>query len=140
MGGWVAATGSVDPGSWALFLLLFVWQIPHFYAIAWMYKEDYERGGYKMLPVIDKTGHRTVKQVLWYSLLLIPVSFLPTVFGVAGVFYMVGVFVLGLMMLHAGIKLAQQKTKEAAKYVLKTSIIYLPIVLALIIIDSRVSV
>ena len=136
MGGWTAATGQLDLGAWLLFLILFVWQHPHFYAIAWMYKEDYKRGGFKMLPVVDPDGSSTFLQVIWFSLILIPVSLLPTLFGMAGLFYAWGIAILGLIMFAIGVNLAVTRSTLDARKLLKASVIYLPLFFLLIIGDS----
>ncbi|MDO8580308.1 MAG: heme o synthase, partial [Candidatus Omnitrophota bacterium] len=87
MGGWAAATNNLDLGAWVLFFILFLWQHPHFYAIAWMCKEDYKRAGFKMLPVVDPDGISTFRQIIIYSLILIPVSLVPSFIGISGKIY-----------------------------------------------------
>ena len=136
MGGWTAATGHLDAGAWILFLILFVWQHPHFYAIAWMYKDDYERGGFKMLPVVEPDGLSTFRQVVAFSIVLLPVSLLPTFYGMAGQFYAVGVTLLGIAMLAIGVRLYRTHSVQDAKKLLRTSVIYLPLFFALILGDS----
>ena len=136
MGGWAAATGSVDLGAWILFFILFIWQHPHFYAIAWMCREDYARGGYKMLPVVEPDGASTFRQVLIYSVILLPVSVIPTFMGLAGDYYLFGVLAFGLGMLFYGVKLAQSKGIDDARMLLRASIIYFPVLLVLIVADS----
>ncbi len=135
MGGWTAATGSLDAGAWILFLILFVWQHPHFYAIAWMYKDDYARGGFKMLPVVEPDGRSTFRQVLGFSLLLIPVSLLPTAYGMAGQVYGWGILALGLSMLFIGWNLFKSHSVQDAKKLLRASVIYLPLFFILILCD-----
>src|SRR6267154_5914879 len=88
--GWVAATGRLDLGAWLLFAILFFWQFPHFHAIAWMYREDYARAGILMLPVVDPEGSRTFRQIVWFSLVLIPISLLPKYFDMVGHYYVCG--------------------------------------------------
>jgi protoheme IX farnesyltransferase len=136
MGGWAAATGELDLGAWILFLILFVWQHPHFYAIAWMYKEDYEQGGFKMLPVVYPDGVRTFRQTVGFSLLLIPVSLLPFYYGMAGLVYAWGISILGLVMLAVGLKLRRTRSVHDARTLLKVSVIYLPLFFALLLCDS----
>jgi protoheme IX farnesyltransferase len=136
MGGWAAATGDLSLGAWVLFLILFVWQHPHFYAIAWMYKEDYLRGGLKMLPCVEPDGESTFRQVIWYSILLIPISLLPTVMGMSGYVYLAGALVLGVGMLLSGLTVAKSRTVADAKKLLRTSVIYLPLLLILIVTDA----
>jgi protoheme IX farnesyltransferase len=135
MGGWTAATGSLDLGAWVLFLILFVWQHPHFYAIAWMYKDDYARGGFKMLPVVEPDGRSTFRQVIGFSLLLLPVSLLPTFCGMAGQVYAWGIFGLGLSMLVIGWNLFKSHSVHDAKRLLRASVIYLPLFFILILCD-----
>lgn len=135
MGGWTAATGSLDLGAWILFLILFIWQHPHFYAIAWMYKDDYKRGGFKMLPVVDPDGRSTFQQVLWFSLVLIPVSLLPTLTGMAGPVYGWGITAAGVVLLLIGINLQRTRSVQDARRLLKASVIYLPLFFGLILGD-----
>ncbi|MCB0339827.1 MAG: protoheme IX farnesyltransferase, partial [Bdellovibrionales bacterium] len=136
MGGWAAASGELSLGAWVLFLILFVWQQPHFYAIAWLYREDYARGGLKMLPVVDPNGVSTLREILVYLALLIPLSLMPCVIGLAGKFYYVGAIVLGIYYLIPGIRLAQTRSMTDARRLLKASVLYLPLLLALIIFDA----
>ena len=88
VGGWVASTNSIDSGAWILFAILYLWQHPHFFAIAWMCKDDYEKAGFKMLPVIEPNGRRTVRQILWHLSLLFPITLLPVFIGMNGYIYM----------------------------------------------------
>jgi heme o synthase len=135
MGGWAAATGSVDLGAWVLFLILFLWQHPHFYAIAWMLREDYERGGFKMLPVVEPDGRSTFRQIVLFSALLVPVSLLPAVIGLSGLVYTVGAFILGMGLLAMGIAVARTHSLLGARRLLRATVVYLPCLLALIVID-----
>jgi protoheme IX farnesyltransferase len=136
MGGWVAAQDEVGAGAWVLFAILFIWQQPHFYAIAWMFRDDYARGGFKMLPVVDPDGKSTFRQILFFSVLLLPVSILPTVMGLTGMVYGVGAIILGLWLLMSGIILARSASVIDARRVLKTSVIYLPLLLVLFVADG----
>jgi protoheme IX farnesyltransferase len=137
MGGWAAATGELGIGAWIVFFILFVWQHPHFYAIAWMYKEDYERGGFKMLPVVYPDGVRTFRQIIGFSIVLLPVSLLPFYYDMAGVVYAIGVFLLGVGMLALGVKLWRSHSVQDARTLLQASVIYLPLFFALILCDSN---
>ncbi|MFA5060078.1 MAG: heme o synthase [Candidatus Omnitrophota bacterium] len=137
VGGWAAAAGQIDLGAWVLFLILFIWQHPHFYAIAWMLKEDYARGGFKMLPVLEKDGHRTMFQVVAFSILLIPASVLPVVLGISGSAYFFGALILGVGFLAFGIFFAVSRSDADAHKLLRASIIYLPVILSLIIADAH---
>ncbi len=137
MGGWAAATNDLTIGAWIVFLILFVWQHPHFYAIAWMYRDDYEQGGFKMLPVVYPDGKRTFRQIVGFSLVLIPVSLLPYYYGIAGSVYAVGMTLLGVGMLAVGIKAWRTHSNEDARALLQASIVYLPLFFALILCDSN---
>ena len=136
MCGWAAATGRLDVGSWILFAILFAWQHPHFYAIAWMFKDDYQNAGFKMLPVVDPSGRSTFRQTLLYSGLLIGVSLLPTAIGMTGKIYCYGALIMGLGLFSVGVLLTRTKTFLDAKRLLKASVIYLPLLLLLIIVDA----
>jgi protoheme IX farnesyltransferase len=137
MGGWAAATNELGIGAWIVFAILFVWQHPHFYAIAWMYREDYARGGFKMLPVVYPDGKRTFRQIIGFSLLLIPVSLLPFYYEMAGPVYAIGMLVLGIAMLAVGMKLWRTHADSDARTLLQASIIYLPLFFALILCDMN---
>ena len=136
MGCWAASTGDLGPGAWVLFAILFIWQQPHFYAIAWMFRDDYARGGFKMLPVVEPDGRSTFRQILFFSTILIPVSLVPTMLGITGNFYAVGAFALGVWMLATGIVLTRSASYADARRVLKTSVIYLPLLLGLFVMDG----
>tara|TARA_B110000495_G_C22971546_1_gene570229 strand:- start:832 stop:1434 length:603 start_codon:yes stop_codon:yes gene_type:complete len=136
VGGWTAATGELEMGAWVFFLILFAWQHPHFYAIAWLFREDYQRGGFKMLPVLEQDGRRTCRHVIGFSLMLLAVSILPTTMGLTGNLYMVGAIVLGLGFLAAGIALTMSRSALSARRLLQASVIYLPLLLVLSVVDS----
>ena len=136
LGGWAAATGHLDFHAGMLFLILFVWQHPHFYAIAWMCKDDYKRGGFQMLPVVDPDGRRTLKQILIYSIALIPVSLIPTWLGVSGKIYFLGALAAGVYVLRMSYEFIRSQTMLTAKNLLKATVIYLPVLFILIIIDG----
>jgi heme o synthase len=136
--GYAAATGRLDGWSLALFLILFVWQFPHFYAIAWIYREDYERGGIRMLPVVQPNGTSTVRRVLGFSLLLIPVSVMPWFLGMAGSVYFIAASFAGLVMLGFAFDLAYQRTVSSARHMLLASVVYLPLLLTTMLLDSHV--
>ncbi|MDZ4857801.1 MAG: heme o synthase [Candidatus Hydrogenedentes bacterium] len=135
MGGWTAATNQVEAGAWVLFAILFIWQQPHFYSIAWIFRDDYTKGGFKMLPSEDPDGRRTFRQILGFSALLIPVSLLPTLIGVSGPVYFVGALALGVMMFASCIPLVRTGATADARRVLRMSVLYLPLLLALIVLD-----
>jgi len=133
--GWVAATGSMDVGGWVLGAILFVWQIPHFLALAWLYREDYQRGGYAMLPVIDRAGQMTCNIIVLTSLLLLPLGLMATLLGVAGLGYAVGSVLLGLWMTALSLRLHRHRTHANARGVFLASITYLPLLMCLLVID-----
>jgi protoheme IX farnesyltransferase len=137
--GWTAATGSVGLGGWALFSILFLWQLPHFLAIAWMFRDDYARGGFPMLPVVDPAGGSTGRQAALYALALIPVSLTPTLLGLAGGVYFVGALALGVAFLACGLGMAMDRGRKGARRLLLASVTYLPLLLALLVLD-RVAV
>jgi len=133
--GYAAASGVLDARAFALFLILFIWQFPHFYAIAWMYREDYARGGIRMLPVIQPDGESTAKRVVACSILLIPISLLPRLLGMTGSLYVVAAVAAGLGLLYFGVRLGRERTFARARQVLLASVLYLPILLAAMVIS-----
>lgn len=136
MGGWAAVRGEISIEAWTLFAILFFWQLPHFMAIAWIYRDDYTRGGFPVLPAIDKDGYSTGLHIVSNCLALLSVSLLPTVFGLTGAIYFVGAFVIGIIFLVYGVQTALRRTNAHAKRLLHVSIIYLPILFALMFIDK----
>jgi len=136
MAGWAAATGSVGAGAWALFAILFAWQHPHFFAIAWIFRDDYRAAGFKMLPAIERSGVRTVRLTIASSLILLAVSLVPTLIGMAGWVYFFGTFLLGLFMLISALSFARNRDAGTARGLLKASIVYLPLLLGTIILDA----
>ena len=135
LGGWAASANQLSPNAWILFAILFLWQHPHFYAIALMCKDDYKRAGFKMLPVIEKENHRTNRQIIWHAFLLIPVSLYFVVTGALGTFYFWGALFLGIIYLLSSIPLLKDSSIKNAKLLLRTSVVYLPILLIIILID-----
>ena len=133
--GYAAASGRLTPEAWALFAILFFWQFPHFLAIAWMYKEDYSRAGILMLPVVDPDGRSTSRQIVIYASTLIPVSLFPTLLGMTGKIYLVGALLLGGWFLYSGVRVAFDRTRVRARRVLLVSVIYLPLIYGLMLID-----
>ena len=133
--GYAAAANKLTPEAWVLYAILFFWQFPHFYAIAWMYRDDYSRAGIQMLPVVEPDGESTARQILLYSVLLIPISLLPNWMGMAGLVYAVGALALGLVFLYAGVRVSLDRTKLRARRVLLASVIYLPVLYGLMILD-----
>ena len=135
MGGWAAARGELGVEAWVLFCILFVWQHPHFFAIAWIFRDDYRRAGFKMLPVVEPDGVSTFKQTVWFSAALILVSLLPSIVGMAGRIYFWGAFLAGILLFQAGWQLFQSHSTADAYKLLRASVIYLPVLLFLIIFD-----
>ncbi len=133
--GFAASAGRLNAQAWVLAAILFVWQFPHFYAIAWMYREDYSRAGIKMLPVVEPDGQSTARQILLYSVLLIPISLIPKWLGMAGTVYMTGAIALGLLFLYAGIRVSLDRSRLRARKVLLASVVYLPVLYALMVFD-----
>ncbi|MGA9995694.1 MAG: heme o synthase [Pyrinomonadaceae bacterium] len=134
--GWTAARGELGTGAWVLFAILFLWQFPHFLAIAWMYREDYKRAGILMLPVVEPDGRLTAQQIVVFTLMLLPVSLLPTAIGISGSIYFVGALLLGLAFLYSSISAAFSKSTQQARRLLLASVIYLPLLFALMVINS----
>jgi len=133
--GYAAAHGSLTPEAWTLFAILFIWQFPHFLAIAWMYREDYARAGIRMLPVVEPDGMSTGRQIILYASTLIPVSLFPVLLGMSGRVYLVGALILGGWFLYTGVRVAFDLTNVRARRVLLASIIYLPAIYGLMIFD-----
>ena len=133
--GWVAARGKIDVSSGVLFAILFLWQFPHFLAIAWMYREDYGRAGICMLPVVEPDGRVTGQQIIAYTLMLIPVSLLPAMLGIAGRFYFVAALLLGLAFLAVGVRAALTKSNQHARQLLLASVLYLPLLFGVMVIN-----
>jgi heme o synthase len=136
LGGWTAATGELNPESWILFGILYFWQHPHFYAIAFMFKRDYAKAGYQMLPVLDIKGKRTNRQIIWHSLMLIPISLMPSYIGLLGPIYFWSALTLGLIYFFSGFPLIKSYSLNNAKLLLKVSVFYLPLLFCFIIIDK----
>jgi len=135
--GWVAVRGQLSFEATILFLILFFWQMPHFLAIAWIYREDYARAGIPMLPVVDADGSRTGRQIILYGLALIPISLMPSVLYLAGQLYFIGALGLGIIFVAFGIRTAIQKSERSAKHLFYTSLLYLPALLILMAIDKQ---
>jgi len=131
--GWAASRGSLSLEAWVLFAIVFFWQMPHVLAISWMYREDYERGGVRVLPVGDPDGRSTAFQMVNYSAALIPVSLLPTIVGLAGRVYLAGAIVLGIGMLALSIRFAQHRTPLHARRLFLASLAYLPLLWVLML-------
>ena len=134
--GWVAVRGTIDVDAWILFAVLFLWQFPHFDAISWVYREDYRRAGILMLPVVDPEGKRTFREILVTAALLVPVSLLPAVTGLAGAHYFFGALVLGIMLVEVCLWTAAAKSNIRAKWLMHATVLHLPLLLGLLIYDK----
>jgi heme o synthase len=141
--GWTAARGHLEWETLILFAILFVWQFPHFFSIAWLYREDYAAGGIRMLPVVEENGRSTARRIVAYSLILIPLSVLPSLFGMAGRVYLVGALLLSTALFYYGARLAFLKmpvnsgrSKMMARHVLQATVIYLPLLFVLMMGNS----
>lgn len=142
--GWTAIRGRLDWEAFVLFAILFFWQFPHFHSIALLYRDDYERAGVRMLPVVEKDGRSTARAILLYAVGLIPVSLAPALMGMSGKIYFVGALVLGLALLHISARIWRSKlppatpqAKVLARQLLQATVFYLPLLFALMMINSR---
>ena len=133
--GFAAASGTLTAQAWVLFAILFLWQFPHFYAIAWMYRDDYARAGIRMLPVVEPDGHSTARQIVLYASLLIPVSLAPSLLGMSGKIYLLGALALGIWFLYSGVRVATDRSILRARGVLLVSVFYLPLLYGLMLLD-----
>lgn len=133
--GWAAVRGSLDPEAGLLFLIVFLWQFPHFLAIAWLYREDYARAGLKMLPVVDWGGKTTGRQMVSYTMALVPVSLAPSALGLAGPVYFFGALALSTLLLACCLSFTLFESRAKARYLLRASLVYLPLLMALLMLD-----
>jgi protoheme IX farnesyltransferase len=133
--GWTAGRGAIDPGGWTLFAILFLWQIPHFMAIAWMYRDDYRRAGFPMLPVMEPDGARTGRQAVLYALALVPVSLVPALVGIAGLVYFWFALALGVLFFALSARFAASRSEQRARVLFYGSLLYLPLIWAVMILD-----
>ncbi len=134
--GWTAARGELTGEGWALFAILFFWQIPHFLAIAWMYREEYEKAGFVMLPSVDPDGSRTGRQAVSHTLGLLTVSLLPFLFRITGTIYLAGALVLGTAFVFYAVQFSRDLTRPRARQLFFLSIVYLPLLLGLMVFDK----
>jgi protoheme IX farnesyltransferase len=133
--GFAGAAGELRGDAWVLFAILFLWQFPHFYSIAWMYRDDYARAGIRMLPVVEPDGHSTARQIVLCGLALIPISMFPSILGMTGHIYLAGAVLLGLWFLYSGVRVAVERTILRARKVLIASVVYLPLIYGLMLLD-----
>lgn len=134
--GWTAAANEISLDAWALFWTLFLWQFPHFLAIAWMYRHEYKRAGILMLPVVEPAGKITAKQIVIFAVLTLFISLAPFFLGFAGWFYLIGAALLGVWFLLAGIGFARTKSDEKARKLLRVSVMYLPLLFGLMVLSK----
>ena len=135
MMGWTGARNEVELGAWVLFGVLFLWQLPHFLAISWLYRADYERAGMPMLAVLDPEGGRVARQAVLYSAALLPVSLMPSALGLSGGIYAAGAIALGLAFLGASVAFALARSPQTARWLLLVSVLYLPAIFAVLVLD-----
>lgn len=135
--GFTASANEITLGAWSLFAILFLWQFPHFLAIAWMYKDQYAKAGIKMLPVVEPSGRLTAQQIVVFTLMLLPISLAPYFLGMSGLIYLIGASVLGIWFLYASIKAARAKSIEQARKLLLVSVLYLPLLFALMVFNHQ---
>lgn len=134
--GWTAAANDISIGAWALFAMQFLWQFPHFLSIAWIFRKEYANAGIKMLPAVEPDGKITARQIVLFSLMLLPTSLAPFFFGLSGMVFLIGATIIGLWMLYASIVAARAKTDEANKRLLLVTVIYLPVLFILMVADK----
>jgi protoheme IX farnesyltransferase len=134
--GWAASSGALPPQAWTLFGIMFLWQLPHFLAIAWMYRDDYARAGFPMLPVLEPDGRSTGRQSVFYAAALVPLSLAPTLMGMAGRFYFDAALVLGLAFLWLAVRFARTRKMRDARHLFFGSIVYLPLLWILMIVNK----
>ena len=135
VGGWTAAGGALGVQAWVLFWILFLWQLPHFLALAWLYREDYARAGFRMLTALDPDGHSTGRQIALYCTALIPVTLIPTVVGMTGAVYFFGALMLSAAFCACGVAMALWQSRVGARRLFLASITYLPLLLMLMTLD-----
>lgn len=134
--GWAAARGSLSLGGWVLFAILFFWQFPHFMSIAWIYRQDYARAGIRMLPVVDPKGDATFRQIVCTSAILVWVSALPSVLGMAGIYYFFGALILGMLLLQVGLWANRSRTNTRAKWLMHATVAHIPLLLVWMVLDK----
>lgn len=135
--GFTAAANEITLGAWVTFAILFVWQFPHFLAIAWMYRKQYEKAGILMLPVIEPEGKITAKQIVAFAVILLPISISAYFVKLAGIVYLIGAIILGIWFLFESVKMARLKTDEQARKLLRVSVIYLPLIYLLLALNRN---
>lgn len=134
--GWAAARGELSGGGWALFAILAFWQMPHFFAIAWIYQDEYAKAGFQMLPNVDPDGSRTAQQSVSHAVALLPVGMIPFLFRLAGPVYLASALLLGAGYLGCAIQFARRRDVPSAKRLFFASIVYLPLLLIALVVDK----
>lgn len=134
--GWAAARGTLNAGAWMLFAILFIWQLPHFFAIAWMYRDDYARAGFQMISSDDRTGERSASQSVFFCMILMIIAGLPAYLGIATVFYLIAELILGVLFVAAAMRFLKTRARSDARRLFLTSIIYLPLLLAALVLSK----
>ena len=135
--GWTSAANDFTLGAWILFVFLFLWQFPHFFAIAWLYRDQYAKAGIKMLPVVDRDGKLTARQIVMFTLMLVAVSLAPFFFGLSGWIFGSVAFLLGCWFVYESVKTARAKTPATARRLLYVSVLYLPLLFLVMVLDKR---
>jgi heme o synthase len=133
--GWTSAANEISLPALALFALLFLWQFPHFLAIAWLYREQYKKAGILMLPVVEPSGRMTARQIVLFAAMLLPISLAPFFVGLTGFIYLIGASLLGIWFLYESIKTAREKSDKSAKRLLLVSVLYLPLIFGLMVVN-----
>jgi heme o synthase len=134
--GWAAARGAVEAGAWSLFAILLLWQLPHFFAIAWMYRDDYSRAGFRMISSDDRSGERSASQSVFFCILLLVIAGLPAFVGVVTMFYLPVELVLGASFIAVAMRFLRMRTAGAARLLFITSIVYLPLLLGALVLTK----
>ena len=135
--GWAAARGKLDSEAWVLYAIVFLWQFPYFMAIAWMYREDYARAGYMVLPWDERRDRYVIWQSLGVSLALVPLSLIPTFIGESGLVYLISALIFGLILFYYSARFAFHRSNIVARQLLAASIVYLPAVFTLLILNKK---
>lgn len=136
--GFAASAGTLNEQAWVLFAILFLWQFPHFYAIAWMYRDDYANAGIRMLAVVEPDGESTARRMLWISLALVPVSLLPSAFAMTGRLYLIAALALGAYFSFSTLRIQSDRSLPNARRVLLASVVYLPLLYAFLLADRKI--
>ncbi len=134
--GWAAVRGNVSLEGWVLFAIVFFWQFPHFHSIAMMYRDDYARAGIRMLPVVEPDGRATGREIIGYTLALLPFSVFPYFLGMAGRLYLAGAVILGISFFYFAARCARNKTRLQARYLLQATVFYLPLLFGLMVLNQ----